>query len=121
MSEEIDLLRKDMASLRTEFKELKQVHLDINRRCSESLVTLRGLTQHATDSAEKATSAAAQSVMESAATAASTAAAVAMAEAHHAEDTSAQGSAVAAAFAAKAVMLSYKAAEYARSARRPTS
>ena len=105
MSEEIDLLRKDMASLRTEFKELKQVHLDINRRCSESLVTLRGLTQHATDSAEKATSAAAQSVMESAASAASAAAA----------------SKKAAAFAAKAVMLSYKAAEYARSARRPTS
>jgi hypothetical protein len=51
-----------------------------------------------------------------------------MAVAHHAEDASAQGSSVAAeaskkaaAFAAKAVMLSNKAAEFALSARTPKS
>jgi len=44
--------------LRTEFRELKQTHLDVNRRYSESLITLRGLTLHATESAEKAASAA---------------------------------------------------------------
>ncbi|MEY3628094.1 MAG: hypothetical protein RL163_2593 [Pseudomonadota bacterium] len=135
MKEDIAHLRKEMDTLRTEFRELKQTHLDVNRRYSESLITLRGLTLHATESAEKAASAAEHSAscsercLEAAAKAASThvTEAAEAAAAHHAEDASAQGSAVAAdasknaaSFAAKAVMLSNKAAEFARSARNHT-
>ena len=47
-----------MDTLRIEFRELKQTHLNVNQHYTETLTTLRGLTQHATESAEKAASAA---------------------------------------------------------------
>lgn len=118
MDEVTNKIYAKLAEFEREIKNLREGYLIVGKRYSESIESLKLLTLHSREAAERA----AASAIKSAAAARSAATAAATAVAHQAEEVSLQASAHAsgaakraAEAAAEAVKLAHQASESARS------